>query len=273
MGKKKHKPKPDAESVEAKKLYAQREDKQVGNQSEQGLPPAVDKDEPPSLPVQPAAEFDMDAMEDGDFDDDSFGSPWDTPWTKREPPDSREIAEQDERLRRRQREFRLAAEYVARAFAEFAEVQKVILFGSVAVPLKTEVPRFREYRRAGIAIAHECKDVDLAVWLTDLGNLRALGKARSRAVNQLMAETGLGVAHHQVDVFVMEPGTDRYLGRLCTFGECPKGKRECMVPGCGEKLFLQQHEKFTLRGDALGADRIVVLFERAAADEEEIQQD
>jgi hypothetical protein len=185
------------------------------------------------------------------------------PWQHAGPPDSREIAQQDERLLRRQREFRLAADYAARAFAEFAEVQKVVLFGSVAVPLHKEVPRFREYRRAGIAVYHECKDVDLAVWLTDLGNLHALGKARSRAVNQLLAETGIGVAHHQIDVFVMEPGTDRYLGRLCTFGECPKGKPECLAPGCGATLFLQQHARFTLRSDALQPDRTVILFDRA----------
>ena len=41
--------------------------------------------------------------------------------------------------------------------------------------------------------------------------------------------------YRQHNVFVLEPGTDRYLGRLCIFGDCPKGKRECLVPGCGEK--------------------------------------
>jgi hypothetical protein len=175
-------------------------------------------------------------------------------------------------MQRRQRQFRLAAEYVARAFEMFPEVQKVELFGSVPMPLKKEVPRFREYRRAGIAIDHECKDVDLAVWVTDLGNLRALGRARSQAVNLLMAETGVGVAHHQVEVFLMEPGTDRYLGRLCTFGECPKGKQECLVLGCGATRFLQQHRNFRLRPDARDPARTVTLFERASgkgASEEE----
>ena len=50
------------------------------------------------------------------------------------------------------------------------------------------------------------------------------------------------VAAHQVDVFVLEPGTDRCLGRLCGFNACPKGKRERLVPGCGGTPFLRQHE-------------------------------
>ncbi len=180
------------------------------------------------------------------------------------PPDSREIADQNKAMQGRQQQFRVAAEYVARAFSEFAEVQKVVLFGSVAVPLKKEVPRFSEFRRYGIEVYHECKDVDLAVWLTRLDNLHALGRARGQAVNRLLTERNMGVAHHQVDIFVMEPGTDRYLGRLCTFGECPKGKPECLVPSCGATLFLQQHSAFRLRPEAFASNRTVVLFERVA---------
>ena len=60
-------------------------------------------------------------------------------------------------------------------FALFAEVQRVALFGSVARPLAREVPRFQSYRRLGIELLHECKDVDLAVWITDLAGLRDLG--------------------------------------------------------------------------------------------------
>ncbi len=39
---------------------------------------------------------------------------------------------------------------------------------------------------------HECKDIDLAVWVSDSGCLRAMQKARSRAVNQLWQEYGIG---------------------------------------------------------------------------------
>jgi RNA polymerase sigma factor (sigma-70 family) len=114
----------------------------------------------------------------------------------RTPPDVQEIEAENQALLRRQSDFRTAAEYVARAQSQFEEVQKIVLFGSVALPLAKEVPRFRRFRRTGIAVRHECSDVDLAVWVTRLDNLTALRKARSRALNQLLAEKNIGVAHH-----------------------------------------------------------------------------
>jgi len=178
---------------------------------------------------------------------------------------SRDIASENARMLRRQREFRLAAEYVAGAFSALPEVMRVVLIGSVAVPLRKEMPRFREYRRAGVAIWHECADVDLAVWLSRLDRLNELRRARSRALNDLLAETEIGVAHHQVDVFVLEPATNRYLGRLCSFGACPKNKPECRVPGCGAAPFLRQHPDFSWRAESLDPRRTVILFERSAA--------
>ncbi len=74
----------------------------------------------------------------------------------------------------------------------------------------------------------------MAVWVSDLGRLKAIQKARSEALYNLIADKQIGVAHHQVDIFVMEPKTDCYLGRLCIFGSCPKGKDGCRVSGCGE---------------------------------------
>ena len=181
----------------------------------------------------------------------------------RHPPDEKEIGEQNQGMLRRQSDFRTAAEYVAQALSKFEEVQKIVLFGSVALPLEKEVPRFRRFRRAGVALLHECSDVDLAVWVTRLDNLTALRKARSRALNQLMAEKNLGVAHHQVEIFVMESDTDRYLGRLCCFNQCPKeGKADCLVPGCGEHLFLKRIPSFQMRPEALHPERTVALFAR-----------
>jgi hypothetical protein len=77
---------------------------------------------------------------------------------------------------------------VAKAFAAFPEVAAVALFGSVALPLEREVPRFREYRRAGIEVWHECKDVDLAVWIDRIDNLEALAKAERRALQAKAVE-------------------------------------------------------------------------------------
>ncbi len=63
-------------------------------------------------------------------------------------------------------------------------------------------------------------------------------------------------------IFILEPGTDRYLGRLCNFAQCPKGNRACEVPGCGAEAFLRQHEDFVFRPDALNADRMIPLYRR-----------
>jgi hypothetical protein len=121
----------------------------------------------------------------------------------------REIQRENQRAQKRQEDFRLTGQYVAQAFEQISGVEKVVLFDSVAQPLLEEKPRYRKYRRAGIPMLHECKDIDLAVWVSDSGCLRAMQKARSRAVNQLWQEHGIGVVHHQVDALIMEPGSDR----------------------------------------------------------------
>ena len=145
------------------------------------------------------------------------------------------------------RRFRTAAEWIARAFSTRPEVQKVALFGSIARPAN---PR------------HRYHDVDLAVWLWDVRDLRGLSRVQSRTLQELFAATDRGVANHQVDMFLFQPGTNRYLGRLCSFSSCPKWKKECTVPACGDTPFLQQHRNFALRADALR--NAVVLLERPA---------
>jgi hypothetical protein len=172
------------------------------------------------------------------------------------------IAEQNDGLLRRYREFRCAADVVVAAWRTRPEVVAVALVGSLAVAPRKEVPRFAPYRRAKIALWHECKDVDLAVWLTHLRDLDGLRRTKDRALRALQAASGGGVASHQVDVFVLEPGTDRYLGRLCRFNRCPKGMTECLVSGCGVTRFLQQHQDFRWRPESLAADRVVQLFDR-----------
>ena len=173
------------------------------------------------------------------------------------------ILDMNRMMRRRQNNFREAAKYVASAFAAVAGVEKVALFGSVGAPHNKHAARFRRLRRAGIDILHECRDVDIVAWVSDLGCLRNLQKARSRALNDLLSDRNIGVAHHQVDVFIMEPESDRYLGRLCRFSECPKGKDECRVSGCGTTPFLQRHERFVFNFKSLESERVAVLYERS----------
>jgi hypothetical protein len=162
----------------------------------------------------------------------------------------------------RQATFRRAADMIAADLTKVPEVRAIALFGSLAKPLVREVPRFQPFKRHGIEILHECGDIDLAIAIDRLDRLAALNRARNRAVINLFKESGIGVAHHQVDVFLFGEGWHDYLGRLCTYGECPKGKVECLTPGCGRELFLKQHEGFVLEPDALAADRAVPLYER-----------
>lgn len=103
--------------------------------------------------------------------------------------------------------FRIAADAVAAALARFDEAEAVALFGSVAVPLWREVPRFSDYRRYRIEVWHECKDVDLAVWIGRLERLRELERASARALASLWTERNLGIAHHQVRIELTYPAS------------------------------------------------------------------
>ena len=173
----------------------------------------------------------------------------------------RKINETNQLMLTQQKNYRLAADYVANSLKQIDEVEKIVLFGSIANHLKKEVPRIREFRCANIEVWHECKDVDIAVWLSDRSILRTVQKELSKALNRLLQERNVGVAHHQVDVFIFEPETNRYLGRLCNYSTCPKGKDDCLIPGCGEIPLLKQHDDFTLKRDTLESDSSVVLFD------------
>ena len=160
----------------------------------------------------------------------------------------------------RQALFRRAADVLAAELAAVPEVRAITLFGSVARPLEREVPRFRPYRYYRIEILHECRDIDLAVLIDRFDNLAALNRARGQAVASLFRDNGIGVAHHQVEIFLFGHGWHDYRGRLCTYGQCPKGKVDCLTPGCGRELFLKQHEGFVLAPDALLGG--IPLYER-----------
>jgi predicted nucleotidyltransferase len=182
----------------------------------------------------------------------------------------REIEEQNRMVEKKRASLRRAGELVAEEFGKLDFVHRVVLFGSVAkLPFK-EVPRFYRFRSAGIKIWHESKDVDLAVWVSDLTQLHALTLARGRAVNrhQLEAVEKLwpGVPHHQVDVFLLEQGTNRYRGNLCSFGTCPKGKPECNEAGCGAQPFLRVYEGFRFDHMAPFGEHATVLFSRPCPD-------
>jgi hypothetical protein len=94
------------------------------------------------------------------------------------------INEQNRYLLRLQHDFRRAADIVTDALMTFEEVEAVAVIGSVAKSLWQEVPRFAKFRRAEIEVWHECKDLDLAVWISSQHRLGTLRRARDRALRE-----------------------------------------------------------------------------------------
>src|SRR5439155_27083952 len=117
---------------------------------------------------------------------------------------------------KRYQDFRAAAEYVAEALAPQPAVRRIVLFGSVA-----SAPRLAG--RRGRGQFHEPKDVDLAVWLDGATDIDRLRKLSAQALRRLWHEKQIGVAHHQVDIFLFD-AMGKYVGRLCHFNQCPKHK-------------------------------------------------
>ncbi len=92
------------------------------------------------------------------------------------------IEEQNRYLLQTQRDFRRAADIVTDALMAFEEVEAVAVIGSVAKSLWKEIPRFSEFRRAGIEVWHECKYLDLAVWISSQHRLGTLRRVRDLAL-------------------------------------------------------------------------------------------
>ena len=175
------------------------------------------------------------------------------------------IEDQNRFMLRRQRELRIAADVVAKAWMAFPEVQAIAVIGSVAKRLWKEVPRFREFRKERIEVWHECGDLDLALWIDSQQRLGELRRARDRALREAFeAGVGTSIANHEVDVFLFEPQSDRYLGRLCSYNQCPKGKPNCAVPGCGAIPFNKRIAEFEPRGDLLAPAAQAMLYQRGA---------
>ncbi len=176
-----------------------------------------------------------------------------------------QIADEDARMVERQRIFRVLADRLAAALAEVDFVEKVALIGSVAGDLRREVPRFQPFRRLGIEIAHECKDLDLAVWVSRVDRLEDLKHVRARVSRELLAENNIGVPEQQIELFLIDAvDAGRYVGRVCYFRSCPRGHRDCTAKGCGARPFLKQMDGFEFWPSTLAPANSVPLFERAS---------
>lgn len=175
------------------------------------------------------------------------------------------IDQQNRYLLGRQHQFRVAADVVVEAWMGFSEIEAIAVIGSVAKPLWKEIPRFSDFRRQRIEVWHECGDLDLALWIDQLHRLREIRRAGDRALRTAYESgVGISVANHQLDVFLFEPGSDAYLGRLCKFNHCPKEKPECLVPGCGAIPFNKVVPDFVPHGDLLAPARHGMLYRRGA---------
>jgi hypothetical protein len=138
-----------------------------------------------------------------------------------DPPNDDEIDEQEGLLLRRQRLFRWAAQVIAIALSELPEVQKLAAFGAASQPLRREEPRLRKFRRHAIDLPHECADLDLAVWLTDLSRLKSLKNAMARGLALTQDTPYGGVAHQQVDMHVFDFANGEYGAACALLGNVP----------------------------------------------------
>ncbi|MFN7920611.1 MAG: hypothetical protein U0Q16_10975 [Bryobacteraceae bacterium] len=168
---------------------------------------------------------------------------------------------------RKQAHFRRAAEAVAEEWSQHPAVQAISVFGTVAVPLREEEPRHKSQRHWG-KVLHECNDIDLGLWVSDLTVLGELRRALAQTLMNLGSEFPgeFGVTPSHFDVYLIEPGTMRYRGRLCDFGTCPKESRmkdACQADGCGAQPFLRQFSDWGFLQMQFLADPHVKLFDRA----------
>ena len=100
-----------------------------------------------------------------------------------------EIEEQNRYLLRLQYDFRRAADIVTDALMTFEEVEAIAVVGSVAKSLWKEVPRFREFRCAGIEVWHNAK---LSIWRFGFrrssGSVRCVAPGIRRCAGDMRAE-------------------------------------------------------------------------------------
>lgn len=165
---------------------------------------------------------------------------------------SKQIETDNHRMVVRQQKLRRAADIVTAAWAQYPEVVAIGLIGSVARPLWKEVPRFAPYKRKKIELWHECKDVDLALWLDDYARLGEFRRSKSLAIkHEATCDASFGIADYSVDTFIFESQTNCYIGRLCQFNRCPKRRSECLAPGCGEIPFNRVYPDFIVQPDML----------------------
>ncbi len=156
----------------------------------------------------------------------------------------------------------VAATALAERLAEFPEIHRIALFGSVAKPPFMEPhPYSRQLRDRGVEIFHTPKDVDLAVWISSLDNLREIRRAMSTTLTPL-ADKVDGLCGNHIELFLFDTNTSAYIGRACHFKDCPRLGPDCRNQGCGQPKHLKKMDGFVLHPEAVSRVNSQPLFER-----------
>jgi len=156
--------------------------------------------------------------------------------------------------------FTYAATQLAERLIEFPEVERIVLFGSLAKPPFRE--RYRCKKR--IWAFHHPKDIDLAIWLSSLENLGAMRRTLAMLVPSVFKKAP-GICEGVMELFVFDSHSSKYLGRVCHYKQCPHSNIDCMREGCGKPPHLKIENDFTLRPDAVSRINSQLLFERTPA--------
>jgi len=156
--------------------------------------------------------------------------------------------------------FIYAATKLAERLSEFPEVERIVLFGSLAKPPFREPHRYKKR----VWAFHEPKDIDIAVWLSSLGNLKAMRRTLATLVPSVIKKAS-DICEGAMELFVFDSRSSKYLGRVCHYKQCPYNDSSCNIEGCGKPSHLKIESGFTLRPDAVSRINGQVLFERTPA--------
>ncbi|OLS13935.1 MAG: hypothetical protein RBG13Loki_2438 [Promethearchaeota archaeon CR_4] len=170
-----------------------------------------------------------------------------------------------------------AVEFVVEEMAKVPSVKKVAIIGSLAknakkmqeldrltgsYPPDKEGEGLMEYydrseihkegfSQSGKFRAKQMKDVDLAVWVNGIEDLGTIRRALAVGVKKFIASGKYGVSNNEFDVFLLDATSGKYLGNLCSYAMCPKGKDDCQTTGCGKVPFLKLYRQFIFYPDAV----------------------
>jgi cupin 2 domain-containing protein len=148
---------------------------------------------------------------------------------------------------------------LAKRLIEFPEVERIVLFGSLAKP-----PFRRRYKYKSRMCFHYPNDIDLALWLSSLDNLGAMRRVLATLVPSVFKKTP-GICEGAMELFVFDSHSSKYLGRVCHSKQCPRNDLECMCEWCGKPPHLKIEHDFVLHPDAISRINSQLLFERTPA--------